>query len=386
MGNWQDTLVAEQQEILKEISKSLDLASSLIIQIPIIEIKVLLGYHLQYLVQSLSVLNNRVLELGIDISISSIRANARNELMEEPSVSDIENALDVLRLQYESALQAISLRIRDPILNEILDQPTFQSREIVKNYIQNCIADIHSVSSENEYLHFESGKFITSYLWKVMPFSPARDSRFDMTGGSSTVNPEQEEMVMRFHRTLMSLEIPTIEAVAQNIIEGIDLPIEFIIDMGRQAWDEARHANAFIALLSEQGIQLGSYGISCDLWELTYKHPIPLRLAIHQRIGETIGFNSADWWSDLHKKLDRLRLSDIYKIIFLDEISHVANGNKWIHYFTFGNIEKKNELIAQAIFIRSNQKHGVIDGQKIYPINRSAMLAAGYTAEEIELL
>lgn len=385
MSYLKNTTIPLLEKVILELFCCLDSASSFCIQIPEIEVKTEIASHLDVLAGLARKCETRLNVLGAEANTSFFRSSARNKIDSlHVSFGSTIDALEFLQNRYELLADCSCHVVPDSVFS-ILDAPTQElTAHILKraNFLCNRVSGLIEVykgkSSSNLY-------FVKEFIWNDLPSAPSRDIRFHRHCPETQLSGETLEFATRFHRTLMSLEVPTIEAVAQNIVDSIGLPLDFVCDMSRQAWDEARHANALIELLKEINVELGEFPISCDLWVLTHQHPVFLRLAIHQRIGETIGMNSAYWWSNHLSDRKLQRYSDIFEIIFHDELTHVKQGNFWLSYLLNNDKQKIDSAVKLAMRIRMEQQDSVIDGQKKYPINREAMRTAGYSDEEIDL-
>jgi uncharacterized ferritin-like protein (DUF455 family) len=227
------------------------------------------------------------------------------------------------------------------------------------------------------------------WLWEGLPAKLTRDSRFDRpedTAPRTLSSSAGADIAARYHRILMETEIPTIEACAANLILANHCPLHFLLDMCRQACDEARHADACICIVRDHGYELGSFNSTTILWALAHELPLVGRLAIHQRIGETLGVNSAYWRTRYYRKELEIELSNVEKMIYLDEVTHVAIGNRWIRYFCDDNEDLVRAAGDDATQLWLKMAGEIFSGARKYPIDAKSMELAGYTKEEIDRL
>jgi uncharacterized ferritin-like protein (DUF455 family) len=219
------------------------------------------------------------------------------------------------------------------------------------------------------------------------PARPARDRRFGFdappapTPGAAGDTPEARLGLL--HVNLTDLEIATIEACCRLILDHPEMPWEFVLDMARQCWDEARHAEAFRRHLLELGGELGRYRIAHTLWELADGQPLAVRLALHQRIGEWIGVDGALYHARLFAAAGARELARTFEFVALDEITHVAFGNKWLRAVA-GSEEGVERAHARAEERREAGKS--TDGPLPFPFNRWACERAGFTPNEVARL
>ncbi|MEN2469379.1 DUF455 family protein [Burkholderia sp. GS2Y] len=352
-----------------------------------VETKIALGSALHDVSLAIGAVLTRARNIDVELIFEEERRLVQTRLEAAKTVvSDVPSLIH--RLQQELASPVPLAPFDADQLLGCLDQPTRDLAQFLSAANAKIQTAIEALPAQERL----SGSTSSAIRWPgpiALPKAPGRASCFSMGNSSagSTQGPQtptaNHEMAIRFHRTLMSLEIPTIEACAQNILDRHPYAYDFYRDIAKQSYDEARHAAAFIIALKEVGYSVGDFPISVDLWELTHEHPLPLRLAIHQRIGETIGFHSALWWSEHLESNDNPRLSALYDIIYREEISHVERGNYWLRRFCYDDDAGIAEIVEQAYAVRMNQTGNVIDGQKKYPWNVDAMRKAGYTAEEV---
>jgi len=385
--NYVSAQCARLNVVAIEVAATLDLCASIVIEMPVIEGKALLGRHVYMLANLLDLTIRRTAELGAPAEYRTVRNAGRlkaDQLVEASELSTPEVLRKYLLACYLDVQGALAPLISgSDVLIAGLDEPTCQfAREAIYR-LQQATGQLQQCIASEAVLAFGWKPTLWQWVWRDIPKRPGRDERFALTRVVDPRATGDSTEAVRFHRTLMSLEIPTIEACAQNILEDGGLPIEFLVDMCRQSYDEARHADAFILGLRELRCALGAYPISLDLWELTHQHEVAMRLAIHQRAGETIGVNSAQWWSRKFEDDQAERFATLYAIIMHDEVAHVRQGNYWIWHICGNSQEAVSRLSDQAYEIRAAQTTGVIDGQKKYPIDRALMLSAGYTPVEI---
>jgi uncharacterized ferritin-like protein (DUF455 family) len=219
------------------------------------------------------------------------------------------------------------------------------------------------------------------------PESPARDSRFTIVSSppSRPKNAQlSEKVIADMHINLMSLEIPTIEACSRNICDFPDMSWEFVQDMASQIWDEVRHAESCYQRIEYYGGLIGSYPVDLEIWNMASGLDLPTRLAVHQRLGESIGVDAALWSvNDLIESGDP-HTANLYRFIAADEINHVAIGNKWIRRLASSDLEV--EEIHSSAVTRRAEMSGKVDGPRPFPFHAWAAQTAGFSEDEIEFM
>lgn len=186
------------------------------------------------------------------------------------------------------------------------------------------------------------------------------------------------------HFNLTELELPTMEVCARMILEHREMPWEFVTDMARQVWDEARHAASFAQRLSELGGQVGDYAHTHSLWDMTSQQPLAVQLAIHQRTGEWAGVCGALWNAErFHRQEDHVT-GDMMEFVARDEINHVGYGNKWVRHLC-PDPAGVDQVVSAALARRAAFGR-TSDGQPVFPFFPWACTRAGFTDEEREAM
>lgn len=215
---------------------------------------------------------------------------------------------------------------------------------------------------------------------------PTREPRFEIVDDASNAPEDlgfQERLVFELHLDYMTLEIPSIEHCARLITEFRDMPWDFVVDMARQASDEARHACAFRTRMEELGGYVGMYPIDHSLERMKQGQPLEVRLAIHQRLGERIGVDAAIWMAGAARKHGDEVTAALFEFICHDEIAHVAGGNRWIEWLE-PSVSDRKKVYERAWRARLNGDLPDEESPMIFPFQRWATEAAGYSAEDVE--
>lgn len=363
----------------------LDSWASLIITSDSISSKIFLSRAIHFIVQAISTYKRRLHELGIEIDIQLIRDSMRARLVAQGQEA---RSIPVLLRRFDEAAELVNApleRSSDTIF-QIMDEPTTIANDAVKKLLS---AIDHKTFAESLQSTDECGAFSSAdWIWIQIPAVPGRpdDVQFGSVRTQTIFDTDHHEMAAGFHRMLMGVEIPTIEACALNIVLEDEMPFRFVEDMARQSWDESRHAAGFLQLLRRLNFDVKDFPASNDLWEMTSTKALPLRLAIHQRAGETMGINAADWWSKHYRQSGDDMMADFQEFVFEDEIQHVEFGNKWLRYICDARKIEISSVINQALKIRTAKSGVTVSGRIRYPQNDNAMKRAGYTDVEISEL
>lgn len=349
------------------------------ISTPEIEIKFVLGESVYHYAIIINEINTRLRELSIvaEINFGEIKNNLlfSNEKLDH--------------LQRDTFALIEKLKELQSHIDPVIDGPTLK-------YIGNWIHILEKISGSltyaiqilntNEWLpDYHAGR--TNPAEKLIAEKPARDGRFqyNASNGKPPANENTREFTLRvLNNAIINLEVSTVEACARLMVEFPASPWEFKMDMSRQLWDEVRHAKAFARRVNELDGQLGYEESNLDLWNMATGESLPVRLAIHQRIGEWIGVDGALWLTSVLAEKGDHETSRIIEFVSRDEMTHVGFGNKWIRQFCKAPGEV--ELIHnKAVSIRKKQNNNV-DALHPFPINEWACELSGFTKEETKKL
>lgn len=343
------------------------------------ELKSVFARHLYWTVQASERLRARLAELAVDV-------NPRTVLLETASddLLACERALttrDKVRSLYDVAMPNLVASMTDHLnrTGSLADEPTIrilseliassmtmaEEAESAFRLICRIFPDTERAGSSNE-----------GPLPAKMPLRPARDDRFSETAS----NPNLTDTVKLLHVFYTDLELATIEACSRLIVEFPAMPWQFVVDMARQCWDEARHAEAFRTRLLQLGGRLGTYAMSYALWEMAAGEPVDVSLAVQQRVGEWIGVDGAIWQAQQLRFGGDEITSELFEFVALDEITHVAYGNKWLR--SVAGSEARVKIVHDLALNKRSACGKSVDGPLTFPYNDWACERGGFTASE----
>ncbi|HEV2538111.1 MAG TPA: ferritin-like domain-containing protein [Frateuria sp.] len=158
-------------------------------------------------------------------------------------------------------------------------------------------------------------------------------------------------------------------------------PADYYRDWASCAHDEARHFAMLDARLSELGHAYGDFDAHNGLWEMAEKtsHSDLARMALVPRVLEARGLDVTPGMIErLHGVGDR-RTIEILQVILREEVAHVAAGTRWFRWCC-----ERDGVEPRATFVQLLREF--MGGNVRGPFNRSARLAAGFDAEEMDQL
>ena len=195
-------------------------------------------------------------------------------------------------------------------------------------------------------------------------------------------------------RNLSSLEgrIALVHAIAHIEFNAInlaldamyrfqDMPLQYYKDWMQVAYEEAQHFKMLHARLQALNSDYGSFDAHNGLWEMAIKtkHSVIARMALVPRVLEARGL---DVTPSMIKRLQNhgdLDTVEILKVIFEEEIGHVAIGSRWFNYAC-----EQNGLEPEETFQDLLKEY--MSGELRGPFELEARKKAGFSTAELEAL
>lgn len=159
-----------------------------------------------------------------------------------------------------------------------------------------------------------------------------------------------EGLIAFFKHMYMEVEIAAIEVCSRNVIDHRSMPLAFKVDMTRQIWDEARHAELAVALVKHYGEDMDTDHMrySGMVWD---RHALGVdlaeRLAIEQCIQEGSSCDRAAAMTPMLRKFGHPEAADAFDWINSDEVQHAAIGNRWLMWLC-DNSRERYEAVLDA--------------------------------------
>ena len=210
---------------------------------------------------------------------------------------------------------------------------------------------------------------------------PGRPATLRLSDAREPVGSTGAPLNALLQQNLVNLEIPTIELCCSLILESGDLPLEFVTDMARQAWDEARHAQLFWTRLSALGGAVDDYSASTVLWRMCRGQSLAIRLALHQCAGEWVGVDGAAWYRDAATRAGDPETAALFDAVMRDELGHVRLGHRWLGVLCPDGQDRAATRAAAAALRRAAGKSA--DGPLAFPLDEALCRAAGFEDDEI---
>jgi uncharacterized ferritin-like protein (DUF455 family) len=208
------------------------------------------------------------------------------------------------------------------------------------------------------------GKKPGTYVFKkTHPYSklPTRDARWNIMQ-----NPEEfkekdwsfdtNEGKLHLLHDLLNSEFITVERMGRILSDCPEIPWQMKLDMARQAWDEARHAEIVQRRLEELGGHVGMYPTSCFGWEQDVNRPDPLeRLALSNMTFESESCKHLRDWIAKAKSTNDLHSLQLVEFLLADEVNHVLYGVHWIDELTKEDPARRKRVLAYPDQVLADQ-------------------------------
>ena len=189
---------------------------------------------------------------------------------------------------------------------------------------------------------------------KTQPYSrqPVRDSRWDIMTDPAEFNEKNwsfdtVEGKQHLLHDLLNSEFITVERMGRILADFPGIPWEMKLDMARQAWDEARHAEIVQRRLEELGGHVGMFKTSCWGWEQDVNRPDPLeRLALSNMTFESESCKHLRDWIRKAREGGDERSTQLLEFLLADEVNHVLYGVHWIDELTHDDPARRARVLA----------------------------------------
>lgn len=323
------------------------------VDVPYLEPKLAVATFLFEIATTIAALRTRSAELG--------RALPDRRVPDPSSGGTVAEQLRAAAIENREAQRR--LKVQCDALDQVSDEPTVR----VLEQAQRVLAT-HATQLE---------ELLKSADWPApCSYPPTCDPRF---GPASDARRSPAWRVEVLHRNLSDLEVPTIELCCSAILDFPEMPLAFVLDMSRQAWDEARHARMFWMRLEALGGQLGAVDHQTSYWDMVAGRPLALRLAIHQRWGEWAGVCGARWHAELLRAEGDDETARLFEFVVADEVLHVAIGNQWIDRLIPDPVQRQ-ALDREAARIRTEAGRSAPPAA-VFPFDPELCARCGFDAE-----
>lgn len=217
---------------------------------------------------------------------------------------------------------------------------------------------------------------------------PARDPRFtvrDLRAELVNLPEGHPESRGEFLHRQMNEEVNGLEMAARNLADFPEADWELRMAMARQAWDEARHVQAFRACCERRGVAVGRYPVLNFQYRIITAIPTLIgRLAVQNRSFEAAGIDAIQQEIAASPAPGEEDLAELFDAQLADELQHVRYANVWVKRLQERLGPRATMQLAQAV-AHANEALTVVAGDAIltYPVSDELRREAGFEDAEI---
>lgn len=217
---------------------------------------------------------------------------------------------------------------------------------------------------------------------------PAREPCFQIVHLHHDVPDEGAETVrarcMRAHREY-NQEVQTLEVAALCLVDYPDAPWELRMELARQCWDEARHAEIALRHLQSMGGWKGMYPIANLDWSVVGMiDSLPARLTVQHRTFEAGSLDIEVAAVPMLRDMGHEGAAEMTDAIEADEIQHVRFANEWIRRLTDAQPAAVLQIASAMAWLKRVVAVTGDDPIKVITANDETRQLAGFSRHEIQ--
>jgi uncharacterized ferritin-like protein (DUF455 family) len=216
---------------------------------------------------------------------------------------------------------------------------------------------------------------------------PAREPCFTVVHLHHDVPDEGNETLearrMRAHREY-NQEVQTLEVAALCLSDYPDAPWALRMELARQCWDEARHAELMYHHLKELGGWKGMYPIANLDWSVVAMlDSLPARLAVQHRTFEAGSLDIEVAAVPMLRDMGHDGQAELTDAIEADEIQHVRFANEWLKHLTDAQPRAVMQVAQAMAWLRKLVEATSLDALKVISTNDETRQLAGFSNAEV---
>lgn len=194
-------------------------------------------------------------------------------------------------------------------------------------------------------------------------------------------NLATEEGRIALIHAIAHIEFNAINLALDAVYRFQDMPEEYYKDWMQVAFEEAQHFTMLSKRLQELGCEYGDFDAHNGLWEMALKtqHSVIARMALVPRVLEARGLDVTPGMIKRLQGHGDCATVEILKIIFEQEIGHVAIGSRWFNYACELENVSPEETFQDLL-------KEFMAGELRGPFELEARRKAGFSSAELEVL
>ncbi len=230
---------------------------------------------------------------------------------------------------------------------------------------------------DNENLDLTNSDKIESITIPGRPSKPVLVSPHEVPRRKLSSN---EGRIALIH-AIAHIEFNAINLALDAMYRFQDMPVAYYKDWMQVAFEEAQHFTMLNKRLQDLDYTYGDLVAHNGLWEMALKtqHSVVTRMALVPRVLEARGLDVTPGMIKRLQGFGDSETVDILKIIFEQEIGHVAIGTRWFNYAC-----ELKDLSPEKTF--QNLLNEYVAGDLRGPFELEARRKAGFSNAELEAL
>jgi Protein of unknown function (DUF455) len=332
---------------------------------PRLEVKYALADHLHDDARAVTKLRRRLYELRTPSAYPGAPAEELAALLDRANAAT--SAADYLEIAYGELKPTLLAAVRVHLdgLDPLIDEPSLRVLTQLLHRQERHVIELPAAHARNAFedLGALPLRLRQTRALRVLPplREPARDAFVRVTpegdpyltdelyvNGQENHVPTDPEEQRHFFHGLMDAELCAAELMARNSHEHPDMPWDFHVDMARQCWDEARHAEIHDHLMaSELGCHWGDYPVGFGYFRSIYALDLLGRLALFNGTSE----QQAMWRHSHRRKVlleqDQTTIARVFDYLLADEVPHVHNGVRWGTHLLGGDEQAYRDKVRE---------------------------------------
>jgi uncharacterized ferritin-like protein (DUF455 family) len=207
------------------------------------------------------------------------------------------------------------------------------------------------------------------------PLLPSRDRSLRIEDDFAV--PEKDRTVsIQLHKQIFNIEVCAAEICAMIIYRFQPLPNLLELNLARQCWEEACHAEVLLRALEAEGGKVGEIPVSLDVWKAARAESSAAEcIGMEMAIGEGFSIGADLFHVARYQKQGRPDLAELHQSIHIDETNHARSGLTWFRRLAgdeHADLLKKLEARSSVV---------PLSGEFFFPELRAVI---GFTDVEIE--
>jgi uncharacterized ferritin-like protein (DUF455 family) len=189
----------------------------------------------------------------------------------------------------------------------------------------------------------------------------ARDEHFRELAPGEAPPPEPLDTPagrLAYLMRTLNFELFAAELMGRNLYEyAHELPWQFALDMARQCWDEARHAEIMVERIKATAVPwrpgepgFAAYPLDNGPWHDIYPGGLFQRLVAMNRGIEALALDTHIYRANTFEGLGDSTAALTHTYIVADEAPHVGFGTRWLRYLLFHQTDPRQADLALVPF------------------------------------